>query len=271
MPPALAVPLIGIVVLSSLGVLAWVFVPAFQGREAAERAVGSHRLAVGCVLCVLILNGVLTLPIAPFLHLENGLTAGTFAIAAAATQLPMLLIVYLRLVRPGVMSWADLGLRGRPVDYVITYGLGTGLFGLAVIQIVGTALTEVGLRPNQLEQFDFVLREGPAAFVLLLFSAGVAAPFVEELFFRGFLFGAYRRTRSAVTAYVASSVMFTLLHLEPNRMNPAQMAGLSVGIFVLATLLAWVYDRTDSLYPGMLAHAINNATGLILFYTLGVR
>jgi uncharacterized protein len=271
MAPVLAAPLIGLVVLLSLGVVGWVLVPAFRGREVAERAVGSHRLAVGAVLCVLILNGALTLPIAPFLHLENGLTTSTFVIAAAATQIPMLLVVYLRLVRPGVMTWEDLGLRGRPLDYVITYGLGTGICGLIVIQIVGTALTQIGLRPNQLEQFSFVLREGPASFALLLFSAGIAAPFVEELFFRGFLFGMYRRSKPVAVAYIASSLMFTLLHLEPNRMNPAQMAGLGVGIFILAILLAWVYDRTHSLYPGMLAHAVNNATGLILFYTIGLR
>jgi membrane protease YdiL (CAAX protease family) len=71
-------------------------------------------------------------------------------------------------------------------------------------------------------------------------------------------------------AYVASSLLFTLLHLMPGQMNLQQMAGLSVGIFLLAMLLAWLYQRTGSLYPGMLAHAVNNATGLILFYTFRV-
>jgi membrane protease YdiL (CAAX protease family) len=49
------------------------------------------------------------------------------------------------------------------------------------------------------------------------------------------------------------------------------MAGLSVGIFLLALLLAWLYQHTGSLFPGMLAHAVNNATGLILFYVVGIR
>jgi len=31
-------------------------------------------------------------------------------------------------------------------------------------------------------------------------------------------------------------------------------------------MLAWLYQHTGSLYPGMVAHAVNNATGLILFY-----
>ena len=70
--------------------------------------------------------------------------------------------------------------------------------------------------------------------MLLLIAAGVVAPFVEELFFRGFLFGLYRRRQPMWVAYLVSSVLFTLLHLEPNRMNVPQMAGLSVGIFMLA-------------------------------------
>jgi membrane protease YdiL (CAAX protease family) len=176
-----------------------------------------------------------------------------------------------RLIMPGAVSLEELGLRRLPLDYVLRMGLAAGLSGLVAIDIVGSLLSQLGLRPNQLDQFQFVLNEGPFAFALLLIAAAVVAPFVEELFFRGFLFGLYRRRQPLWMAYVASSVLFTVLHLEPTRMNAAQMAGLSVGIFMLAILLDWVYQHTNSLYPGMVAHAVNNATGLILFYAVGIR
>ena len=150
-------------------------------------------------------------------------------------------------------------------------GIGAGVAGLVGVAIVGELLSQVGLRQNQLEQFEFVRTEGPFAFALLLIMAGVVAPIVEELFFRGFLFGMYRRRQPLWVAYVASSLLFTVLHLMPGQMNLPQMAGLSIGIFLLAMLLAWLYQRTGSLYPGMLAHAVNNATGLILFYVFGLR
>jgi uncharacterized protein len=105
----------------------------------------------------------------------------------------------------------------------------------------------------------------------LLVLAGIFAPCVEELFFRGFVFGLYRRRQPVWAAYLVSSVLFTLLHLEPTRMNVAQMAGLSAGILLLALMLTWLYQHTGSLYPGILAHAVNNATGLILFYAVGIR
>jgi membrane protease YdiL (CAAX protease family) len=268
----LAAILAGVVVVVVAGLITlWVLVPAFQGKEAAERNLGSHRLELGAWLTVIVLNVLITLPLAPFLHIERGLTVGTFAIAALSTDIPMLVIIYVRLIMPGALTWRDLGLRPLPLDYALRIGIAAGLAGLVAIDIIGGLLSQVGLRPNQLEQFQFVLSEGPLAFAILLLAAAVVAPFVEELFFRGFLFGVYRRRQPRGLAYIVSSVLFTILHLEPNRMNVAQMAGLSVGIFLLALMLAWLYERTGSLYPGMVAHAINNATGLILFYSFGLR
>jgi membrane protease YdiL (CAAX protease family) len=269
----LPVTILGLTLIAvvAVAITVWVFVPAFQGRIAAERGVGSHRLELGAWLSVIVLNVLITLPIAPFLHIEEGLTATTFAVAGLSTDIPMLIILYVRLIRPGALTWRDLGLRPLAWDYVLRVGFAAGLTGLVVIDIVGTLLTQVGLRPNQLDQYQFVLQEGPVAFAIVLVAAAVVAPFVEELFFRGFLFGVYRRRQPLWLSYLVSSVLFTILHLEPNRMNLQQMAGLSVGIFLLALLLAWVYQHTGSLYPGMLAHAINNATGLILFYSFGLR
>jgi membrane protease YdiL (CAAX protease family) len=256
--------------LLGLAVTLWVFWPAFKGAEAARQALGTHRLAIGAIVSVIVLNALITLPLAPLLHIERGLTTSTFLVVALSTEIPMLLFIYVRLIMPGAVTWHDLGLRPVSVGYTLRMGLGGGLVGLVVIDIIGTLLSQVGLRPNQLDQFNFVRSEGIGSFLLLLIAAGIIAPVVEELFFRGFLFGMYLRRQPRWVAYGVSSVLFTLLHLEPGRMNPAQMAGLAVGILLLALLLTWLYERTGSLYPGMLAHAVNNATGLILFYAVGL-
>lgn len=254
-----------------IAITLWVYMPAFRGPIAARRDLGTHRLALGSIVSVLVLNFAISLPFAPLLRLDEGMTSATFVIAALSTQVPMLLFVYVRLIRSGAVTWEELGLRRVPGSTLLTWGLGAGLAGLILIDIVGTVLAQFGLRPNQLDQFSFVLSEGPVAFLLLLVTAGVIAPVIEELFFRGFLFGMYRRRQNAFIAYTVSSVVFTLLHLEPGRMTPAQMGGLAVGILMLAFILSFVFDRTESLYPSMLAHALNNATGLLLFYTIGIQ
>ena len=254
-----------------IAITLWVYVPAFRGPVAARRDLGTHRLALGSIVSVLVLNFAISLPFASLLRLDGGMTSATFVIAALSTQIPMLLFVYVRLIRSGALTWEELGLRPLPGATLLTWGLGGGIGGLILIDVVGTVLAQYGLRPNQLEQFNFVLTEGPVAFLLLLVAAGVIAPVIEELFFRGFLFGMYRRRRNAFVAYAGSSVVFTLLHLEPGRMTAPQMGGLAVGILMLALILAFVFERTESLYPSMLAHALNNATGLLLFYTIGIQ
>jgi len=265
---------LGLILIAVLGVLGiavtvWVFWPAFRGPEEARKAVGTYRLAFGAFLALLVINAAIDLPLAPVLHLERGLTTGSFLVAALSTDITMFAFVYIRLVMPGAVTWAELGLRQIRLEYALRIGLAAGLLGLVVIDVIGTLLSQVGLQPNQLEQFQFALSEGPLAFVVLLIAAGVVAPFVEELFFRGFLFGLLRRRHPLWQAYVVSALLFTVLHNDPSHMNLSQMAGLSIGICLLAIMLAWVYQHTGSLYPAILAHAVNNATGLILFYVTG--
>lgn len=271
MPRAELIALASIATVLGLAITIWVFVPAFRGAAAARRHVGTHRLALGSIVAVLVLNAVISLPFAPLLHLERGLTSSSFVIAALSTQVPMLLFVYVRLIRSGAVTWEELGLRSLPGPMLLRWGLGGGVVGLIAIDVLGSVLSQIGMRPNQLEQFSFVLTEGPVAFALLLVSAGVIAPVIEELFFRGFLFGLYRHRHNVFVAYAVSGLLFTVLHLEPGRMSPPQMGGLAVGILVLAVILSFVYERTDSLYPSMLAHGLNNATGLLLFYTMGLQ
>jgi membrane protease YdiL (CAAX protease family) len=54
-------------------------------------------------------------------------------------------------------------------------------------------------------------------------------------------------------------VFFTALHFTLELFLP---------IFVLGLFLAWLYEYTGSLYPGILLHAANNALALIAFLVL---
>ncbi len=261
--------LVGALLLVGFAVAGWVFAPALRGADAARRDLGTHRLALAALVVVFLANGLLTLPLAPFLRAAGALTTSTFVIAALATQVPMLLVIYFRLIAPRAVTWRELGLRPLPLDRVFVVGVLTGLGGLALTILVDSALSQVGLRQNQLEQYRFIRGSGLGGFLVVLAMGAIGAPCVEELFFRGFLFGLYRRRQPLWVAYLAAGLVFAVLHLDPTSMDATQMAGLAVGIFTLGTLLAWTYQRTGSLFPGMVAHAVNNAVGLIAFYAAG--
>lgn len=83
----------------------------------------------------------------------------------------------------------------------------------------------------------------------------VMAPVVEEVLFRGLLYrylrGRFGRRRvGLVMAVVVSAAIFGVLHVV---VPP---------IFVMGLVLAGFAERFDSLYPGMVLHAVNN--GLVV-------
>ena len=81
------------------------------------------------------------------------------------------------------------------------------------------------------------------------------APFFEELIFRGILFTTLRTKFSFPLSMAASGLVFALAH--------------GYGLIAFLTVLwsgllwAWAYERTGSVIPGMLAHAVNN--GVVVY------
>jgi uncharacterized protein len=82
----------------------------------------------------------------------------------------------------------------------------------------------------------------------LLVFAGVVAPLVEELYFRGHLLPAV--SRWGIWAPVVTVAMFTLYHLESPWQNP--------GRFLVVLPLAWVVWRTRSVRFGIIVHVLLN-------------
>jgi hypothetical protein len=87
------------------------------------------------------------------------------------------------------------------------------------------------------------------AAVLAVSVLCVAAPVAEELFFRGLVHGSLRRF-GVPLATVASAAIFAAVHFVP--------AAFPV-LFVVGAILAILYERTGSLIPGIVVHALINS------------
>jgi uncharacterized protein len=90
--------------------------------------------------------------------------------------------------------------------------------------------------------------------VLLAIVTGVfvvvVAPLAEEFFFRGFLFQALRNSLGFVPGAAGSAAIWAGIHFEPDKLVP---------LFILGIALAMLFRKTDSLWPCIMLHAINNA------------
>lgn len=88
----------------------------------------------------------------------------------------------------------------------------------------------------------------------------ILAPFVEEMLFRGLVFGGLR-SKSRLAAYALSCALFALLHVWQYALVSQDITYLVLMIqyLVPGLVLAWCFDRSGTLWTSMLLHAGVNA------------
>lgn len=158
-------------------------------------------------------------------------------------------------VRKYRVGWETLGLRGFKGEMI---GLGCGLMLLSFIFnfFYGLILALFGLRAQVDLVPIFAQLSSPW---LLLIGGAVVAPIVEEVFFRGFVFAGLRQRYGWQKAALVSSALFALIHLIPTAIIP---------IFILGYIFAYLYQRSNSIWPAILMHASTNALALGAAYML---
>jgi len=179
----------------------------------------------------------------------------TFLIVAS--EIPIVAVVWLRLVRAGGLTWRELGLRLQPLDENLWNGLLGGVALFITAAVVGAVLTRFGVRQNQFERFSGIEGAPLGLFALAAAAGCVLAPFAEELFFRAYVFQTFSTRYGRLWAYVFSAGLFAVVH--------ANFAA-AVPIFVLGLMLAYIFQRSGSILPGVIAHGINNAIAFALLY-----
>ncbi len=88
--------------------------------------------------------------------------------------------------------------------------------------------------------------------LLLVFAVVVGAPLFEEVFFRGFLFAGWSRSKLGVGGTILlTSALWAAMHLQYGAYEIAQ-------IFVLGVVLGFARHRSGSLAVPFAMHALNN-------------
>ena len=163
--------------------------------------------------------------------------------------LPLIIVFAYRRVNPmslgfGMFEWSTLGL-----------GCGLLIVSYGIILAHNAILTLLGVdtQGEQILQL-FSALDSPVWFILV---GVIFAPFVEELFFRGFLFQGFRQKYGWVSGAFLSSIIFGLAHLDLVAFIPTSILGF---------LLAYMYHRSNSVWPGIILHVLVNALGLCAAY-----
>lgn len=134
------------------------------------------------------------------------------------------------------------------------------LLGTLVVYYIAAGLfASLVLKPDQ-EDIGGELGVGNPSIVIAVLAVVMIvglAPIAEELFFRGFLFAGLRTRWPLWPAAITSGLIFGLVHAPTGITTVVPLAALGIA-------LCWLYNRTGSLWPCVIAHMINNGLALAL-------
>jgi membrane protease YdiL (CAAX protease family) len=153
----------------------------------------------------------------------------------------------------GRVAAADFGLRPAPFwrSVALLVAVWVGFLVLSAIWAAALQLDQQQDLPEELGA------DGPLLNVLaVVVLVTVVAPLGEELFFRGFFFGALRNWRGPWLAALITGIVFGGIHLG------SSPAGYLVPLMILGAGLCLLYEWTGSLYPAIALHALNNSIAL---------
>jgi len=161
-------------------------------------------------------------------------------------------------------GWGELGLRwGRPGKTLAYGGLGAltamamsyGIFFLIfLIFYLITGRAPISAESERLQDL------GSGYLILVLLVVVVLAPIFEELFFRGLFYPALRRRLGPTSAIILNGAIFGILHFQPLFM---------ISLVLVGIVLAYLYEKTDSLAAPMIAHALYNLVVIIVSLLAG--
>ena len=143
--------------------------------------------------------------------------------------------------------------------------------GLAVLLRLADAgfsalVTALGVNPKSIDNSGPILDQKGLALVVIVIAASVGAPIVEELFFRGLTLRALQKRWGAVVGIIGSSLLFGLLHAQPDAAGQLGLQSLWLVLFtaLLGAVLAWVAVKTNRLGITVIAHVTFNLSALMI-------
>jgi uncharacterized protein len=213
--------------------------------------------ALLAIVAVFGLAAVLSVPI--FLLVRSAATElllGALIFAIALVGVPLL---WVRFIHHQPLAALGLSSTRMGRDLLAGAGLGLALFLVTVIVVAPAlyALISVVTGDPVTPPTQPILPDEPSARQIALagFAAVVAAPVAEEIFFRGFLFGALRSRLRFPLAAGLSAAVFGAFHVIP-LLIPV--------MFFVGFGLAYVYERRGSLFASIAAHSAFNVVGYML-------
>lgn len=166
---------------------------------------------------------------------------------------PLIILCTAWILKRHGRGWKELGLNwDRPLRLLLS-GLGGGVAALTLSYAAFFALYFlfylIAGRPPSMGETEELRGIGGGGLTLVVMVVVLFAPVFEEIFFRGLFYSALRRRLGPRAAIAVNGIIFGALHFQPPFM---------ISLVLVGMVLAYLYEKTDSLFAPMAAHSLYN-------------
>ena len=127
-----------------------------------------------------------------------------------------------------------------------------GFFSYLAFSAILTALFSIfpwfNLTENQPLLYSTLI--SPSGKILAALALVVVGPILEEVIYRGLIYGKLRKKHSLVTSILIVSILFGFLHGQWN---------VGVDVFALSVVACLMRETTGTIYAGIILHILKNA------------
>ncbi|ABR47258.1 Abortive infection protein [Alkaliphilus metalliredigens QYMF] len=132
-----------------------------------------------------------------------------------------------------------------------------------VLGLVASFVFRIGIFGKAQMEYSIILKERMNGdFLVDLITAGINAPFIEEMLFRGLIFKELKKNMSVVCAVIIQAILFSIYHRELIQ---------SMGAFFAGVLLCLVYIWFKSIWAPVIIHMTHNLFVIIVSNIAGDR
>lgn len=162
----------------------------------------------------------------------------------------------IRRIRP--VEWLGLRWKSWPWVFLIAPGAVISMWVIfGSLQAIGLMewIESFGVETVQDSVKLLQTSKDPFVIGLMIFAAVVAAPLCEEIVFRGYFYPVARKFTGPWIAGVCSAMVFAAAHGSLSALLP---------LFIFGCVLAWIYEKTGSLWAPVAVHCCFNSATVII-------
>lgn len=213
---------------------------------------------IGAMVIYLVLTGMFALTaVSPPMDPDQ-ISAGALAIGIGFHLILTAMVATSVMRRCSPNQWLGLRWSGWPWLFLIGPGV-VILMGLINWVILRSGYIDwmKSLEMETVQDPVAILKQtrDPVVLGLMILAATVMAPLWEEIVFRGYLHPVLKRFGGFWTGALCSSLFFSAVHNNAAALLP---------LFILGLLLAWLYEKTGSIWTPIAIHFCFNATAVLV-------